>query len=130
MPRNTPYAGVAAIFRSALDRGEPPKVLEDGLQRRDFVHVRDVATAVTLAATTDEPAPVAAYNIGSGAVHTIGDLATELSRAYGGLAPIVTGAYRIGDVSHITASSERIQTALGWKPAYDLASGVADLIGH
>jgi dTDP-L-rhamnose 4-epimerase len=30
MPRDTPYAGVAAIFRSALDRGEAPRVFEDG----------------------------------------------------------------------------------------------------
>src|SRR6266516_1875579 len=45
MTRDTPYAGVAAIFRSALQRGEPPRVHEDGRQRRDFVHVTDVARA-------------------------------------------------------------------------------------
>src|SRR5439155_14315672 len=45
MPRDTPYSGVAAIFRSALERGAAPEVFEDGRQRRDFVHVRDVAAA-------------------------------------------------------------------------------------
>jgi dTDP-L-rhamnose 4-epimerase len=49
MPRDTPYAGVAAIFISALRRGEAPSVFEDGRQRRDFVHVRDVAAATVLA---------------------------------------------------------------------------------
>ena len=39
MPRDTPYAGVAAIFRSALEAGRAPRVFEDGGQQRDFVHV-------------------------------------------------------------------------------------------
>ena len=45
MPRDTPYSGVAAIFRSSLERGEAPRVFEDGGQVRDFVHVDDVARA-------------------------------------------------------------------------------------
>src|ERR1700729_4310763 len=49
MPRDTPYSGVAAIFRSCLENGVPPRVSEDGGQRRDFVHVRDVARANLLA---------------------------------------------------------------------------------
>ena len=129
MPRNTPYAGVAAIFRSALERGEAPKVFEDGRQRRDFIHVRDIATAVTTsAAALPHQPPFAAYNVGSGTIHTIGDVATELSRAYDGPAPVVTGQYRLGDVRHITASSDRLRDELGWKPAYDLTTGLADLL--
>ncbi|TCO20352.1 dTDP-L-rhamnose 4-epimerase [Kribbella steppae] len=127
MPRNTPYAGVAALFRSSLERGEAPQVFEDGRQRRDFVHVQDIASAVALAAQADHP-QFAAYNVGSGTVHTIADLATELSRAYDGPAPVITGRYRLGDVRHITATSDRIKTELGWKPAYDLTDGVADLV--
>src|SRR6202030_3299401 len=49
MPRDTPYSGVAAIFRSCLENGAPPRVFEEGGQRRDFAHARDVARA-TLAA--------------------------------------------------------------------------------
>src|SRR5215203_7150532 len=49
MPRDTPYAGVASIFRSSLATGRAPRVFEDGRQRRDFVHVRDVAAANVLA---------------------------------------------------------------------------------
>lgn len=130
MPRNTPYAGVAAIFRSMLERGEAPRVFEDGRQRRDFIHVQDIAAAVTTAAAALPQQPsFTAYNVGSGTIHTIGDVATELSRAYNGPAPVVTGQYRLGDVRHITASSDRLRHELGWKPTYDLSTGLADLLG-
>jgi dTDP-L-rhamnose 4-epimerase len=131
MPRNTPYAGVASLFRSALARGEAPRVYEDGGQRRDFIHVHDIATAVTTAATSVQDAPAfTAYNVGSGTVHTIADLATELATALNGPKPVVTGQYRLGDVRHITASSQRLRDTLGWKPTYDLVTGIADLVSR
>jgi dTDP-L-rhamnose 4-epimerase len=129
MPFGTPYAGVASLFRSALERGEAPRVFEDGRQRRDFVHVRDVASA-NLAAVgwTDEQPPGAAraFNVGSGEVHTIGEMAVALSAAVGGPAPIVTGEFRLGDVRHITASSTRIRTELGWRPAVGFDEGIRE----
>jgi dTDP-L-rhamnose 4-epimerase len=132
MPRDTPYAGVAAIFRSALAAGRAPHVFEDGGQRRDFVHVRDVAAA-NLAAldwTLDgaaSSAPARAFNIGSGVVHTVGDLATELSEAVDGPTPIVAGGYRIGDVRHITASVARAQAELDWTARIGFADGIREL---
>jgi hypothetical protein len=54
MPRDTPYAGVASLFRSALEAGRRPVVLEDGGQRRDFVHVADVARANVAVLTAAE----------------------------------------------------------------------------
>ncbi|GAA1671981.1 NAD-dependent epimerase/dehydratase family protein [Kribbella yunnanensis] len=129
MPRNTPYAGVAAIFRSALERGEAPRVYEDGRQRRDFIHVHDIATAVTTAARAlPQQPPSTAYNVGTDTVRTIGDLAAELARAYDGPEPVVTRQYRLGDVRHITASSAKLRDELGWKPSLDLRTGLADLL--
>lgn len=127
MPQNTPYAGVASLFRSAIERGEPARVFEDGAQRRDFVNVRDVASA-NLAAldwtATVAPSTSRAFNIGSGNVHTIGDLAVELSRLAGAPNPVVTGEFRLGDVRHITASSARARAELGWAPAVGFGDGM------
>lgn len=129
MPQNTPYAGVASLFRSALERGEAPRVFEDGAQRRDFVHVRDIAAA-NLAAidftATAADATFRPFNVGSGTVHTIGEMAEQLSIHSGGPAPIVTGEYRLGDVRHITASSERLQTELGWAPSMTFENGMLE----
>jgi len=129
MPQNTPYAGVASLFRSAIERGEAPRVFEDGAQRRDFVHVRDVASA-NLAAldhtATTAPGYSRAFNVGSGVVHTIGDLAAALSEHAGGQPPVVTGEFRLGDVRHITASSERLRTELGWSPTVTFDDGMRE----
>ncbi|WP_329018165.1 MULTISPECIES: NAD-dependent epimerase/dehydratase family protein [unclassified Streptomyces] len=127
MPRDTPYAGVAAFFRSALERGEAPRVFEDGGQRRDFVHVRDVAAA-NLAAleAPDRPGTLTAYNTGSGEPRTVGELAAALAAAHGGPEPVVTGEFRLGDVRHVTADSSRLRAELGWVPRVAFAEGMAE----
>ena len=106
MPRDTPYAGVASIFRSAFAAGRAPRVFEDGGQRRDFVHVRDVARANVLALTAPEPVP-GAFNVASGAPRTVLEMAQALAAACDAppeAAPRVTGEWRAGDVRHIVAS--------------------------
>ena len=123
-PRDTPYAGVASLFRSELAAGRPPRVFEDGGQRRDFVHVHDVAAAVGAAARADTPGFVA-LNVGSGDVTTVGGLAEALARAVGGPEPVVTGQYRLGDVRHVTASSDRAREVLGWQATTSLADGLS-----
>jgi dTDP-L-rhamnose 4-epimerase len=126
MPRDTPYAGVAAIFTSALRRGEAPRVFEDGRQRRDFVHVRDIAAA-TVAACENHLNGVAAFNVGSGTPRTVGDMAAALALALNGPAPITTGQFRLGDVRHITADSSLLREKLGWRPKIDFQDGMNEL---
>jgi dTDP-L-rhamnose 4-epimerase len=126
MPRDTPYAGVASIFRSALESGVAPQVFEDGGQLRDFVHVRDVARANVLALTT--PTPMSgALNIASGHPRSILEMAQALSNWHSpDLAPEVTGEFRLGDVRHVFASTERAQRLLGFAAREDFADGMAE----
>jgi dTDP-L-rhamnose 4-epimerase len=142
MPRDTPYSGVAAIFRSCLENGAPPRVFEDGGQRRDFVHVRDVARANLLALETvdgavsgtgrigaegAEPGGLRCYNVASGEPHTVGEMATTLADAFGGgLEPVVTGEYRLGDVRHVVASPEAAAADLGFRAQIGFAEGMAE----
>ena len=123
MPRDTPYAGVASIFRSAFESGAAPHVFEDGGQTRDFVHVRDVAHANVLALDSSWSG---ALNVASGQPRTILDLAETLALAYGPGAPTpkVTGRYRLGDVRHIVASPNRAAEALGFTAGVDFADGI------
>ncbi|MEU4243650.1 NAD-dependent epimerase/dehydratase family protein [Actinoplanes sp. NPDC026619] len=128
MPRDTPYSGVAAIFRSALEAGRAPRVFEDGAQRRDFVHVSDVARAnvAALDATAGRAGGLRAYNVASGRPATIGEMAAALSDAVGGPGPVVTGEFRLGDVRHIVASPARATAELGFTAAIGLHTGVAE----
>ncbi|MER5513666.1 NAD-dependent epimerase/dehydratase family protein [Streptomyces sp. NPDC002763] len=127
MPRDTPYAGVASFFRSALARGAAPRVFEDGRQRRDFVHVRDVAAANAVALEArPEPGALTVYNTGSGEPHTVGEMARALAEAHGGPMPVVTGEFRLGDVRHITADSSRLRAELGWKAEVGFAEGMRE----
>ena len=125
MPRDTPYAGVAGIFRSALASGRPPTVFEDGRQLRDFVHVRDVARANALALTGD-PAASGPLNVASGTPCTIADMATAMASAFGPRAPqpVVTGRFRLGDVRHVFASPERAASELGFRAEVPFDDGM------
>ncbi|SMD14395.1 NAD-dependent epimerase/dehydratase family protein [Kibdelosporangium aridum] len=123
MPRDTPYAGVASLFRSALQRGEAPTVLEDGLQCRDFVHVTDVALANVLALENSVSGFVP-VNVCSGSPHTVGELAYELATAYGGPPPRIVGGARSGDVRHIVASPAGARMLLGFEAQVGFAEGV------
>jgi dTDP-L-rhamnose 4-epimerase len=113
MPRDTPYAGVAALFASAIARGERPRVFEDGGQTRDFVHVADVARANVAALTCPEPVE-GPLNVASGRPRTVLDLARALCEG-SGVEPAVVGGGRLGDVRHIVASAERAAERLGFR---------------
>ncbi len=143
MPQDTPYSGVAAIFRSALERGEAPRVFEDGGQMRDFVHVSDVAEANALAVEAvmgREGDSLSAYNVCSGQPISILEVANAVvdgaaggpTRSSAGPSagsrslPVITGDYRAGDVRHVVASPRRATAELGFTAAVGPAAGLAE----
>lgn len=132
LPLDTPYAGVAALFRDRLRSGLAPLVFEDGAQMRDFVHVSDVVAANLAAAAHQPDSGFEAFNVCSGTPVSILDVARALADAFGPQAPqpIVTGRFRAGDVRHVVASPARAAAALGFRATVGLTEGMADLAGE
>ena len=124
MPRDTPYSGVAAMFRSSLEAGDAPRVYEDGRQTRDFVDVRDVAAA-NVAAIGHELPGFHPLNVCSGRPSTIGEVADRLSALHGGPPPRVTGQFRPGDVRHVVADPARAEELLGFRAGVGIDDGLA-----
>ncbi|GAO03853.1 NAD-dependent epimerase/dehydratase family protein [Anaeromyxobacter sp. PSR-1] len=127
---SNPYTGVLAIFAARYLNGRPPLVNEDGVQRRDFVSVRDVAEACRLALTVPGAAGQV-LNVGSGRSFTVLEVAERLAVALGReeLRPEVTQRYRVGDIRHCFADISRARAVLGYAPAVAFDDGLAELAG-
>lgn len=126
MPRDTPYAGVASLFKSRLLRGEPPIVHEDGRQLRDFVHVEDVARANLLAAVAPEGAVAGeAFNVASGSPKPVLEFARTLAEAIDpSLLPKLSGTWRAGDARHVFASTAKAERVLGFRARVRFEDGL------
>lgn len=125
---SNPYTGVLAIFASRLLNGQAPMIFEDGEQRRDFVHVRDVARA--FADALEHPqAPGGTFNVGSGRDISISQVAQELARAMGreGMDPEILRKARIGDIRHCFCDTRKARQNLGYEAREDFAEGLAEL---
>ena len=124
---SNPYTGVLAIFASRLLNDRPPLVFEDGLQRRDFVSVRDVVQAFCLALEREE-AVGHAINVGSGRSVTVREIGQKLAATIGKeLQPELTGKYRIGDIRHCFADVSLARGLLGYEPQVELGAGMAEI---
>ncbi len=125
---SNPYTGVLAIFAAQLLNGKPPQVFEDGEQRRDFVHVTDVARAFVHALEVPEAAG-GVFNIGSGRITTIREIGEQIAAAMGrpDLIPEVLGKARAGDIRHCFADISLARERLGFEPRQDMREGMRDL---
>jgi dTDP-L-rhamnose 4-epimerase len=126
---SNPYTGVLAIFASRLLNDRPPLMFEDGLQRRDFVSVRDVARAFRFALERDSAAG-RALNVGSGRSVTVREIGDRLAATVGKqIAPEVTGKFRAGDIRHCFADISLARELLGYEPQVELEDGMREIAG-
>src|SRR6476661_157386 len=125
---SNPYTGVLAIFASRLLNGQRPMIFEDGEQRRDFVHVGDVARAFAEALALPQAAGEI-FNIGSGQDRSVTEVARELARAMGrnDAEPEIVGKARIGDIRHCFCDGSKAAEKLGFRAEKDFEEGLAEL---
>jgi dTDP-L-rhamnose 4-epimerase len=124
---SNPYTGAAAIFCARLLNNRPPLIFEDGQQRRDFVHVQDVARAMVAAA--EQPVPGEAINIGSGEELSVKGIAEMLAQAMNkDIQPHILEKYRRGDIRHCFADITKAKRLLAWEPTRTFRQGITDLV--
>ncbi|RNL87239.1 NAD-dependent epimerase/dehydratase family protein [Sinomicrobium pectinilyticum] len=124
---SNPYTGVLAIFAARLLNDNPPVIFEDGKQKRDFIHVKDVARACRLAMEVPE-ANGEVFNIGSGNQYSIAYIAHKLARVMKkDITPEITGKYRVGDIRHCYADTAKAEKILGFKPEINFEEGLYEL---
>jgi len=125
---SNPYTGVLAIFASRLLNRERPMVFEDGAQRRDFIHVDDIARAFILALEHPD-APGQVFNIASGRDVSILEVGAALATAMGvpHLTPELMGKARVGDIRHCFADIRLAREVLGFEPRRGFGDSLGEL---
>lgn len=124
------YTGALTLFAWRLLNDKRPLLFEDGLQQRDFVHIKDaVAACCNAMDLADNGCKV--YNIGSGRSSTFLDVATTLARITGRehILPEISGKYREGDIRHCFADIGKAWTELRYRPQVSLEKGLAQMTG-
>jgi dTDP-L-rhamnose 4-epimerase len=124
---SNPYTGVLAIFASRLLNDRSPVIFEDGLQRRDFISVHDVARGIRAALESDAEGDV--FNIGTGQGRTVEEVAVAIAKALGKQPMFeVAGRYRAGDIRHCIADITHARCRLGWEPRMTFEDGLRELV--
>jgi len=125
---SNPYTGVLARFATRVIAGQPPLVFEDGRQLKDCIHVSDVVAANMRALETPS-GDYEVFNLGGGLPIGVMEIAEAIcDAAGGGIAPRLTGSYRVSDARHGWSDNAKAERLLAWKPRVSFARGVADLV--
>lgn len=125
---SNPYNGVVAIFMSRIKNNKSPIINEDGLQTRDFIHIKDV-TSANIAALENDRADYQIFNVGGGVPITIKKIAEILINiCKSSVKTDITNKIRKLDVRHCYADITKITNLLSWKPQVALKQGLEEVV--
>ena len=128
-PRQDPKGegGVVSIFTDRLLSGQQPKIFGDGEQTRDFVYVKDIASA-NVAALTHGNGEI--INVSTNIKTSVNDLFQIMRDISGASVEADYQPARVGDIDHSYLDNHKAISLLEWKPAYTVESGVKETIEY
>jgi dTDP-L-rhamnose 4-epimerase len=125
---SNPYTGVCSIFSSRIKNNNPPIIYEDGKQKRDFIHVKDVARANVMV-LENRNADYEIFNVGTGRGVSILEVANVLIKKYNSkVKPLLANKYREGDIRYCFADVSKIKRKVGFEASIKFEDGIDDLI--
>ena len=121
-PRQNPEgeAGVISIFCTKILNNEPCLIYGDGTQTRDYVFVSDVAEANLKSIS----GPAGIYNIGTGVKTSVNDLIAIIKKEASHEVKVKNSDPRPGEVQDIYLKCDHSSEILGWKPEFDINTGI------
>lgn len=121
-PTTGQYAPVIGIFKKQKENNQPLTIVGDGLQKRDFVNVKDVVNANVMAALSnlDEDKYGEIYNIGSGKNISILEIAQMISDHYIHISP------REGEARTTLANIDKVKKTFGWEPKIKIEQWIGE----
>jgi UDP-glucose 4-epimerase len=121
-PTTGQYAPVIGIFKKQRENTQPLTIVGDGLQKRDFINVKDVVNANVMVAisnlTEDKYGEI--YNIGSGENISILEIAQMISDHCIHIPP------REGEARTTLANIDKVKTTFGWEPKIEIRKWIGE----
>lgn len=123
-----PYTGILPVFISQIKQKKQLLLFEDGLETRDFVHVKDIVSSIILSLTREQ-ADNETFNVGSGEARTILSVAKMMYQVLQQDENYkITHQYRQGDIRHNRADITRIKEKLNYSPKISFEQGLREFI--
>lgn len=124
----SPYTGAITIFMNQLLNNKPITIFGDGEQTRDFVYVKDVASA-NLLALKSKSAAGEIFNIATGTATSVNVLVKTLMRITGKTKPEPLHTKpNLGEIKFSCASIDKARRFLGYEPAFPIEDGLKRLV--
>lgn len=125
-PRQNPFAnqGVISVFLGKVVKGEAIEVWGDGSVAKDYIFIKDVATAIYNASVSDKTSEI--FNIGSGTYHSLKEIISAIQKVTGLPVEVNYTEGKKFDVQKVCLDISKAKESLDFSPATSVESGISE----